>query len=178
MRWVCTRATHPHTHHPGWKTHLDTIPILPALWMYPGMMPIFTFSPGQMIPGQLGPINRVLLCMRSADLTRTMSCCGMPSVIATTNPISASIASMIAPAAWGGGTNTHDALAPACFTASPTSLKMGRSKCLDPAFFGLVPPTTCVPYAIACSAWNVPCFPVNPWNTTLVCCGGGEGQGW
>ena len=32
-----------------------------------------------------------------------------------------------------------------------------------PAFFGDIPPTIRVPYSIACLLWNVPCFPVNPW---------------
>ncbi len=35
------------------------IPILPGLWICPGMIPIL-HSPGLMIPGQLGPINLVL----------------------------------------------------------------------------------------------------------------------
>ena len=36
--------------------------------------------------------------------TLTMSCWGMPSVITTTNGTCASMASMMALAAWGGGT--------------------------------------------------------------------------
>ena len=71
--------------------------------MYPGMMPIL-HSPGLMMPGQLGPMRRVLLCLMSACLTRTMSCWGIPSVMQTTRSISASIASMMALAANGGGT--------------------------------------------------------------------------
>lgn len=47
---------------------------------------------GAMIPGQFGPINRLLLCLVNACLTRTISCWGIPSVIQTINPISASIA--------------------------------------------------------------------------------------
>jgi len=38
-----------------------------------------------------------------------------------------------------------DAVAPACLTASATFAKTGRSRCVDPAFFGFVPPTTWVP---------------------------------
>lgn len=41
-------------------------------------MPIL-HSPGLMIPGQLGPMSRVLVCSWSARLTLTMSCWGMPS---------------------------------------------------------------------------------------------------
>ena len=33
---------------------------------------------------------------------------------------------------------------------------------------GVTPPTICVPYAIACSEWNVPFLPVKPWQITLV----------
>jgi hypothetical protein len=53
-----------------------------------------------------------------------------------------------------------EALAPACFTASATFAKTGLPKCSEPAFFGLVPPTTLVPYSIAWVAWKVPCRPV------------------
>ena len=42
-------------------------------------------------------------------------------------------------------------------------------RCVVPAFLGLTPPTICVPYAIACSQWKVPVFPVNPWQMTFVC---------
>ena len=48
-----------------------------------GMIPIL-HSPGLMIPGQLGPIRRVLDCSLRTFFTRTMSCCGMPSVMHTT----------------------------------------------------------------------------------------------
>ena len=51
-------------------------------WMYPGMMPIL-HSPGLMMPGQLGPIRREALWLISAFFTRTMSCCGTPSVMHT-----------------------------------------------------------------------------------------------
>ena len=33
---------------------------------------------------------------------------------------------------------------------------------------GVTPPTTCVPYAMHCSEWKVPCLPVKPWQITLV----------
>ena len=41
--------------------------------------------------------------------TLTMSCWGIPSVMTTTKPISASMASNIARAATGGGTNIMEA---------------------------------------------------------------------
>ncbi len=55
------------------------------------------------MPGQFGPIKRVLEVARRAftsDISRT----GMPSVMAITKGISASIASKIESAAKGGGT--------------------------------------------------------------------------
>ena len=78
------------------------MPILPRRWMWPGMMPIL-HSSGVMIPGQLGPISRVVEPV-STRFTLTMSRTGMPSVMQTTSGISASIASRIASAANGGGT--------------------------------------------------------------------------
>lgn len=51
----------------------ETIPMEPARWMWPGMMPILHW-PGRMIPGQFGPSRRDLLCWRSASVTwRRMS---------------------------------------------------------------------------------------------------------
>lgn len=59
---------------------------------------------GAMIPGQFGPINRLFDWRTNACLTRTMSCCGIPSVMQTISGTSASIASKTAAAAPGGGT--------------------------------------------------------------------------
>ncbi len=56
---------------------LLTTPIFPAWWIYPGMIPIL-HSPGLIIPGQFGPINRVFVCVFNACSTFTMSCCGIP----------------------------------------------------------------------------------------------------
>eukprot|EP01045_Picozoa_sp_COSAG04_P015307 COSAG04_NODE_1200_length_7773_cov_5.364999_8_plen_125_part_00 len=75
------------------------------------MIPIL-HSSGQIIPGQFGPIRRVLLVVASMRFTFTMSCCGIPSVMQTTRGISASIASIIAKPATGGGTKITDASAP------------------------------------------------------------------
>lgn len=43
------------------------------------------------------------------------------------------------------GTKMAEAVAPVSFTASLTVANTGRSKCVDPAFLGFVPPTTWVP---------------------------------
>ena len=66
------------------------------------MIPIL-HSSGVMTPGQFGPTRRVRL-PASASRTRTMSSTGMPSVMQQTSSTSASMASMIAAAAKGGGT--------------------------------------------------------------------------
>ena len=84
-------------------------------------------------------------------------------------PISASTASRMAAPAAGGGTYSTVAVAPVPAVASATLAKTGRARCISPAFLGLTPPTICVPYAIACSQWKVPVFPVNPWQMTFVC---------
>lgn len=59
---------------------------------------------GAMIPGQFGPIKRLFDCRTNACLTRTISCCGIPSVMHTIKGTSASIDSNMAAAAPGGGT--------------------------------------------------------------------------
>ena len=46
------------------------------------------------------------------------------------------------------GTKMAEAFAPVSFTASLTEAKTGLPKCVSPAFFGLVPPTTLVPVAV------------------------------
>ena len=61
-----------------------------------------------------------------------------------------------------------EALAPVADLASATVSKTGRPRWVVPPFFGVTPPTICVPYAMACSEWNVPFLPVNPWTITLV----------
>ena len=65
-------------------------------------MPIL-HSSGVIIPGQLGPINRLLL-LRKTCFTLIMSMIGIPSVIQTISSIFASVASIIAAAANFGGT--------------------------------------------------------------------------
>jgi len=55
-----------------------------------GMMPILHL-PGEMMPGQFGPIRRVFL-KSTTEATRTMSMAGMPSVMQTMSGSSASAA--------------------------------------------------------------------------------------
>jgi len=73
--------------------------------------------PGDMIPGQLGPIKREFEA-RSIRFTPIISCVGIPSVIATITGMPASIASRIASAAKAGGTKIRETLAPSLSTAS------------------------------------------------------------
>ena len=134
--------------------------------MRPGMMPILHL-PGEITPGQLGPIKRVFLKSMVAA-TRTMSMTGMPSVMQMIRGISASAASRMASAAYGGGTKITDAFAPVDFTASVTVSNTGRSRCSVPPLPGVTPPTTLVPYWIICCAWKVPSRPVKPWTMRRV----------
>ena len=66
----------------------------------------------------------------------------MPSVIQTTSSISASIASNMALAAKGGGTKITEASHWVFSLASLQFPKTGTPRCVEPAFFGLIPPTT------------------------------------
>ena len=77
--------------------------MLPFLWINPGIIPIL-HSSDFIIPGQFGPNNLDLFWVLNMLLTLTISCWGIPSVIHTINSISASIASIIALAAYGAGT--------------------------------------------------------------------------
>ena len=120
-----------------------TTPIEPCLWMWPGMMPIFAM-PGEMTPGQLGPIRRVGWSRRNA-LTWSMSATGMPSVMQTTSSIPAAAASMMASAANGGGTKIIEALAPVASRASSTESKTGMPSTVSPPLPGVTPATTWVP---------------------------------
>src|SRR4051812_49307518 len=135
--------------------------------MFCGMIPAFPL-PGEMTPGQLGPISRVAGRLARNAITFSMSTTGMPSVMQTTSSMPASAASMIASAANGGGTKMTDALAPVFPRASATVLKMAKPSCVVPPLPGDVPPTTLVPYAAACLPWNVPSRPVNPWTRSRV----------
>ena len=71
----------------------------------------------------------------------------MPSVTATISSSPASAASSTALAAPAAGTITIVAVAPVSRTASATDANTGMPSTSVPAFFGLTPPTTFVPYA-------------------------------
>ena len=86
-------------------------------------MPILHL-PGEMTPGQFGPISREVVVFRY-DQTFTMSITGMPSVMQTMSGMPASAASMMPSAAKGGGTKITVALAPVSFTAWLTVLNTG-----------------------------------------------------
>src|SRR5579863_8929779 len=134
--------------------------------MDPGMIPTLHL-PGEMMPGQFGPISRERrFCKNSQALT--MSSVGMPSVMQTIRSSSASAASMMASAANGGGTKMTVAFAPVLPAASRTVLKIGQPSCVVPPLPGVTPPTICVPYAALVFAWNVPSRPVRPWTITRV----------
>ena len=74
-------------------------------------MPIL-HSSGVIIPGQLVQLNAILIFQFS--FTCIISRTGTPSVIQTISSMSASIASIIAPAAKGGGTYITVAFASCC----------------------------------------------------------------
>jgi succinyl-CoA synthetase alpha subunit len=80
----------------------ETIPTEPFLCIFPGIIPIL-HSSGVIIPGQLGPIN-LLLLFSIIFLTLTISKIGIPSVMQTINSISDSIASIIAEVQNSAGT--------------------------------------------------------------------------
>src|ERR1700691_2300336 len=130
------------------------------------MMPILAF-PGEITPGQFGPMSRDLEVLSLAQ-TLTMSSVGMPSVMQTMSGIPASSASRIASAANGGGTKIMVALAPVSFTASVTVLKTGQPSCVVPPLPGVTPPTTLVPYSAQPLACKVPSLPVMPCTMSRV----------
>src|SRR5882724_4123360 len=138
----------------------------PSLWMCPGMMPILAL-PGEMRPGQFGPMSRLVRRPRNA-LTRTMSVTGTPSVMQTTSGMPASVASMMASAAAGGGTKMSAQSAPVALTASSTVFQTAKPSWVVPPLPGVTPPTTCVPYSLQRSAWKVPSLPVIPCTRTFV----------
>ncbi len=88
----------------------------PSLQMWPGMIPAFAW-PAVMTPGQFGPTSRVFFPFMNVK-ARSMSTTGMPSVMQTASGMPASVASITASAANGGGTKMTEALAPVSFIAS------------------------------------------------------------
>lgn len=79
----------------------ETIPTFPGLHMDEGIIPILQQDGGEMSPGQFGPSSRDLLWEPRHVNMAHMSGWGMPSVITTISSISASTASIIAPATNG-----------------------------------------------------------------------------
>ena len=138
----------------------DTTPTDPGLWMCAGMMPSFAL-PGEMIPGQLGPIRRTLR-PASDRFTRTSSRAGIPSVMQTISSMPASAASRTASAAIIGGTKISDAVQPVARFASATVLNTGTPSTLVPPLPGVMPATILVPYSRHLAAWNCPSLPVRP----------------
>src|SRR6478736_7005426 len=140
--------------------------------MSAGMIPAFDL-PGLMIPGQFGPMIRVLLPLAHAWAQKyAESCTGMPSVITTQSPISASIASITASLANGGGTQTTDTSAAVSFIASSTPPKTVRSRppivTVVPALRAFAPPTMFVPAASILVECFVPSEPVMPCTMILL----------
>lgn len=86
--------------------------------MLAGVMPTLD-CPGEMMPGQLGPIRRTPLSWAWAK-NSAVSATGMPSVMMTTSGMPASTASITAPLAWAGGTKMTETSAPVASRASAT----------------------------------------------------------
>src|SRR6478609_12125595 len=96
----------------------------------------------------------------------------MPSVMTTARPIWASMASMTAAFANGGGTKMTLTSAPVSFIASATPPKTGTvapsKSTLLPALRGFTPPTIAVPEASMREVCLLPSEPVMPWTMTLL----------
>src|SRR4051794_28407868 len=96
----------------------------------------------------------------------------MPSVMTTASPIWASMASMTAALANGGGTKMTLTSAPVSFMASATPPKTGTltpsKSTLVPALRGVTPPTIAVPEASMRCVCLLPSEPVMPWTMTLL----------
>src|SRR5580704_781506 len=142
------------------------MPTLPCLWIRPGMIPILAL-PGEMTPGQLGPMSRDLDVLTTLH-TLTISLVGMPSVMQIISGSPASSASRIASAANGGGTKITVAFAPVASIAWATVSNTGQPSWVVPPLPGVTPPTTLVPYSAQPLAWNVPSLPVIPCTISRV----------
>ena len=110
----------------------------------------------------------MLLRVRDIAVDRLSRWRNSSSAMYTTRSISASTASRIAFAAKGGDVDRRGVRAGSRPWPSHDGVKHGQTQVLVPPFFGVTPPTICVPYAMACSPWNVPFLPVKPWTITLV----------
>src|ERR1035437_1914908 len=130
------------------------------------MIPIFAL-PGEITPGQFGPINPELDRLTISH-TFTLSSVGIPPVMHTISGISLAAASRMPSAANGGGTKIMVAFAPVSFTASSTVLNTGQPSWIVPPLPGVTPPTTFVPYSWQPFAWKVPSRPVMPCTISRV----------
>ena len=95
--------------------------------MSAGMMPALD-CPGEISPGQFGPISRVFDPWDRVK-NSALSLTGTPSVITTASGISASIASTTAPLVNLAGTKITVTFAPVASMASPTELNTGTEPC-------------------------------------------------
>ena len=125
--------------------------------------------PGEMSPGQFGPISRAPRSRRNGS-TRVMSSTGMPF----RNADDESQSGVCRLEDGGGGRHRRHVDdrrigAGRSRTASATVSYTGTvsSNCCAP-FPGVTPPTTVVPYAIICRVWNEPSRPVMPWTSRRV----------
>ena len=80
--------------------------------------------PGDVAPGQLGPIRRAP-ASRTSSTTGIMSSAGMPSVMQKIVAIPAATLSRTASGAPAAGTKMHDAFAPVASTAAATVSNTG-----------------------------------------------------
>lgn len=130
-----------------------------------------------MMPGQFGPMMRVLLPLLFAYAhASAVSPTGTPSVMTTRSGISVSMASTMASFVNAGGTKAIDTSAPVAAMASATDANTGSSRGLPslstcetvvPALRALTPPTTLVPAFSMRAVCLVPSPPVMPWTMTL-----------
>ena len=109
------------------------------------MIPTFA-RPGDVAPGQFGPISRAPAA-RTTSTTGSMSRAGIPSVMQKMVRIPAPTASRIASGAPEAGTKMQDVFAPVCRTASATVSKTGTrlSSAESPPLPGVMPATMRVP---------------------------------
>jgi hypothetical protein len=120
-------------------------------------------EPGEVAPGQLGPINRAPARWTNST-AGTISRAGIPSVMQKIVAIPAAVASMTASGAPAAGTKMHDVFAPVWRTASATVSKTGTdpSRATWPPLPGVTPATIEVPYSRIWRLWNPPSRPVMP----------------
>src|SRR4051812_13777126 len=140
--------------------------------MFAGMMPTLD-RPGVMIPGQFGPMIRVLPLSCAYWKKAAVSCTGMPSVMTTTRGTPASTASMAAAFVPLAGTKITDTSAPVFSTAWATESNTGwltspSNSTVWPPLPGVTPPTIFVPDVSMRWVCLRPSDPVMPCTRTLL----------